>query len=171
MNLAEVDKTLSTMVVLYDTREQDTPRRRARLAQIEQYCPTARALLNYGDYSARVTIDGEPKQLPVAIERKMNLDELCQCFTSARKRFTREFERMRQQSGKMYLLIENANWDDVYQHRYRSQMTANSLIASIDTWAARYGCPVVMCGERLTGKRIYHILHYEAREWLQNMAE
>lgn len=169
MTPAEADRALDTLVILYDTREQDTARLRARLEQIRALCPVERCTLPYGDYSARLTVDGEPYMLPVSVERKMNLDEMCQCFCNGRKRFSREFERMEAAGGKMYLLLENASWDDVYKARYRSKMLPQSLIASLFTWLARYHCQLLFCPERTTGRLIHDLLKYEAREMLQRM--
>ena len=92
-NHFEVDKMLGSMVVLADTREQPTERFRKRTEGFQ--CPFERKCLPYGDYSAQyINLDGETISIEnkVAIERKMNADEVCMCFTKERKRFEREFE-------------------------------------------------------------------------------
>ena len=76
-NHFEIERMLESMVVLVDTREQDTPALRRRLKAI-QY-PYERCKLDYGDYSCRfVNPAGEPISAAgkICIERKMNLDEL-----------------------------------------------------------------------------------------------
>ena len=65
------------MVVLVDTREQDTARLRVRLKDMK--CEYERCKLDFGDYSAKIPINGEWYTLNIAVERKMNLDELAQC--------------------------------------------------------------------------------------------
>ena len=51
-------------------------------------------------------------------------------------------------------------------------MKPQSLIASLLTWSARYGCAVLMCERSDTGgKLIRDILHYEMREALDRMVE
>ena len=110
---------LESMVVLVDTREQDTPALRRRLKAI-QY-PYERCKLDYGDYSCRfVNPVGEPISAAgkICIERKMNLDELCACFTRSRARFEREFIRAREDGAKVYLLVENANWEKALSGAY-----------------------------------------------------
>ena len=75
-------------------RDRDTPRLRLRLKKME--CPYERQKLDFGDYSAKFRLPtGDWWSLAgrVAVERKMSLDELCQCYTRSRDRFTREFER------------------------------------------------------------------------------
>ena len=155
---------------LVDSREQDTPRLRARLKTIGRPCE--RIALKVGDYSAKVQLpDGEWQQIPAAIERKMSIDELCMCFTRERPRFQREFQRAKRAGIKMYLLIENAAWEDIYGGIYRSRMRSKSLVASILAWQARYSCPVILCEDFITGEIIRDILFYEARETLLSIGE
>ena len=141
------DKTaLESMVCLIDTREQDTPRLRARLKEIG--CPWERKKLNFGDYSVKCdTIDLSET---IAVERKMDLDELCNCYCKERKRFEREFERAKQAGAKVYLLIEDGSWEDAYSGKYRSRMSPESLVASIQAWLARYNCQVIFCRQHTT---------------------
>ena len=106
-------RSLDSMVILVDTREQDTPSLRRRLELMN--CPWERQKLDFGDYSAKCRLpDGEWLDLSpkVAVERKMSFDELCACFCRGRQRFTREFERAREAGAAVYLLIENASWEN-----------------------------------------------------------
>ena len=91
MTPREIETALGGMVVLVDTREQDTPRLRARLKEIN--CPYERHKLDFGDYSAKLPVGDDWIYLNVAIERKMDFDELAQCFCKGRARFAREFDR------------------------------------------------------------------------------
>ena len=153
------------MVVLVDTREQDTARLRVRLKDMK--CEYERCKLDFGDYSAKVPVNGEWLTLNVAIERKMDLDELAQCYCNGRKRFEREFERAQTAGAKIYLLVENATWEDAYTGNYRSKMSPQALIASILAWLSRYRCQVIFCRQRTSGRLIYDILYREAREHLE----
>ena len=161
----EVEEALKGMVVLVDTREQDTARLRVRLKDMK--CEHERCKLDFGDYSAKVPVNGEWLTLNVAIERKMDLDELAQCYCNGRKRFEREFERAQTAGAKIYLLIENATWEDAYTGNYRSKMAPQALIASILAWLSRYRCQVIFCRQRTSGRLIYDILYREAREYLE----
>jgi ERCC4-type nuclease len=164
----EIDRTLSSMTVLVDTREQETPALRARLEGFG--CPSRRYKLDYGDYSCEVTkpdgtlVSAAPK---VCVERKMNLDELCGCFTSGRERFEREFLRAREDGAKVYLLVENASWEKVLSGAYRSRMKPEALTASLLAWCARYSLTPVFCAGRSTGKLIAKILRYEVKILLE----
>lgn len=156
------------MTVLVDTREQDTPALRARLEGFG--CPSRRYKLDYGDYSCEVTKpDGTPVSAAkkVCVERKMNLDELCGCFTSGRERFEREFLRAREDGAKVYLLVENASWEKVLSGAYRSRMKPEALTASLLAWCARYNLTPVFCAGRSTGKLIAKILRYEVKVLLE----
>ena len=168
MNPFDLTDSLDGMVCLVDTREQDTPRLRARLRQIGyQY---DREKLDVGDYSAKFPLpSGEWYTLKdkVCIERKMNLDELCHCFCQDRERFEREFERAKKTGTRLYLLVESATWESAYAGKYRSKMRAEAFVASILAYLARYNCIVVFCKPETTGKLIRDILYREGKERLQ----
>lgn len=97
MHPCNVNAALSSMTVLVDTREQDTPSARRRMKQIG--VPIERVALSFGDYSTKCNVIDLRDQ--VAIERKMDLDELCACYGRDRSRFTREFERAKESRSKV----------------------------------------------------------------------
>ena len=168
MNPFEIDEALDGMVCLIDTRERDTIRLRARMQQMG--CPYERIALNFGDYSAKFPLpNGKWFSLAdkVVIERKMHIDELCHCYCQDRGRFTREFERAKEAGAKIYLLIENATWEHIYNKKYRSKMRSTALVASIFAWLARYDCQVIFCKAETTGLIIKDILYREAKERLE----
>lgn len=167
MTAREIETALEGMVVLVDTREQDTPRLQARLKDMG--CEWEREKLDFGDYSAKVSVRGEWLRPNASIERKMDFSELAQCFCKGRKRFEREFERAKAAKAKIYLLIENASWEDAYAGNYRSEMSPQSLIGSILAWLARYDCQVLYCRQITSGKLIHDILRRECREMLERM--
>lgn len=168
MHPAEIEAALESMVVLVDTREQDTPSLRARLRQIGKH---EREKLDAGDYSAKVIVNGDWVQIPVAIERKMDFDELANCYCRERKRFAKEFDRAMETGTKIYLLVEEASWEDAYKGAYHSKMKPQSFVASLLTWLARYDCQIIFCSRRMTGKLIHDILFREAREMLMRMVD
>lgn len=173
VNLIENKQTndvLLTFTILYDTREIDTEQLRQRLQSFG--CPATRQKLDFGDYSAVCTMpDGSLFSLAdkCVVERKMSLDELASCFTSDRKRFTHEFERAQNAGAKTYLLVEKGSWEKAYGGMYRSKMTANSMIASMTTWLARYDCQLVFCQPMTSGKLIHDILYREMKEHLLSL--
>jgi ERCC4-type nuclease len=169
MNPFEVSKALKNLTLIVDTREQDTDRLRRRIRQTG--LSFVRQKLDFGDYSAKTTLDNGTEfdiSSSVSIERKMNLDELCACYCKGRKRFIREFERAKSAGAKVYLLIENANWEKAYNGSYRSKMSPQALTASLFAWLARYDCQIIFCKEETSGKIIREILYREMKERLEN---
>ena len=166
----EVKEALESLVLLVDTREQDTIFFRRRMKEVE--IPYIRQKLDFGDYSAKCTTD-DGKELDfsgsIAIERKMSLDELCQCYTRERQRFQREFERAKEVGAKIYLLVENGTWEKAIEGKYRSQMKPKAFLSSLLAWLARYNCQVIFCEARSSGKLIHEILYREVKERLEGM--
>lgn len=169
MNPFEVSRALKNLTLIVDTREQDTDRLRRRIRQTG--LSFVRQKLDFGDYSVKTTLDNGTEfdiSSSVSIERKMNLDELCACYCKGRKRFTREFERAKSAGAKVYLLIENANWEKAYNGSYRSKMSPQALTASLFAWLARYNCQIIFCKEETSGKIIREILYREMKERLES---
>ena len=170
MHPTEINEVLDSMVCICDSREQSTPKLKARLKQIN--LPVEREALLCGDYSAKVKLpSGEWYQIPVSLERKMNISEACMCYCQERSRFVREFDRAKDNNIKMYLLIEDATWENIYAGRYRSKMLPQSLVASLLSWLARYNCQIIMCKAETTGRIIHDILYREAKEILMGMVD
>lgn len=166
----ELQKTLESLTLLLDTREQETASLKRRLKDIG--LPHKREKLNFGDYSCEVTLpNGSVGRFDwlFAIERKMNIDELAMCFTSQRKRFTAEFERAKQAGAKIYLLIEGATMEKIVNGQYRSKVSPNALMASIFAFLVRYNCQILFCKAETSGRVIKEILYREAKEYLQDM--
>lgn len=161
---------MDTFTILVDSREQDTLKYHQRLARFS--CPILRTKLDFGDYSAQVTLPSDVTFSladKVSVERKMSIDECASCWTTNRDRFKREFERARAKDAKVYLLIEQASWEKAYHGYYRSQMKPQALVASMTTWMARYDTPIVMCNAETSGQLIYDILYREMKEALFNL--
>ena len=164
MHPVDVDASLKSMVCLVDTREQDTPAFRERISHFDQW---ERHKLDAGDYSAKFLLpDSSWFFLPVAIERKYALDELCMCYCRQRGRFEREFERALEAHSKLYLLVEGGSWENVYSGKYRSQMNPKSLVGSILAWLSRYNCQLMFCKKETSGQLIKDILYREGKEAL-----
>ena len=171
MDIFEIKNALENIVVLVDTREQDTTAFRRRMKSIGY--PTERKKLDFGDYSAKVVAENNTFDFSndFAIERKMSLDELCNCYCKGRKRFEREFLRAKDKNAKLYLLIENADFEMVYNGEYRSLMQPKALIASIMAWLARYDCQLLFCESHTSGKLIREIIYREVKERLESNVE
>lgn len=172
MDYFDVEAALKTITVLVDTREQDTPLSRKRLSSMN--LPYERKKLDFGDYSAKCTLCPQGEEIEFssdfAIERKMSLDELCACYCRSRDRFQREFERAKEKGAKLYLLIENASWENVYNGKYRSKMASKALSASMLAYLSRYNCQLIFCKSETSGRLIGDIIYREVKERLENYA-
>ena len=168
MNPFDLNDSLDNMVVLVDTREKPTKAAERRYSQFG--CKHERVALSFGDYSAKFPLpNGEWFSLAdkVVIERKMHVDELCNCYCQSRQRFISEFVRAAEAGAKIYLLVENTSWEQVYTGKYRSKMRQTALVASILAWSARYNCIPIVCKAETSGKLIKDILYREGKERME----
>ena len=163
---------LDTFQILVDNREQTTPK------AVERYksfgVPYKRATLNYGDYCGQITINdsniydtAQAIRPTCVIERKMSLDELAMCFTRGRDRFRREMERAASNNSTVYLLVENATYEGIIKHRYRSKYNPTAFLASLTAWTVRYNLRPIFCKADTSGQLIKEILYRDMKERLE----
>jgi ERCC4-type nuclease len=101
----------------------------------------------------------------ICIERKANLDELCNNLTKDRDRFVRELERAK--GAKFILMIESSSYADIVYHKYASEFKPQSFVATLATYQARYGIEVVFVDRKCSGNYIVNLFKYWLREWLK----
>lgn len=174
MDLFEQKEVLKTFKILTDSREQPTKRAQKRYDSFQ--VPYERATLSYGDYaynavlpSGTLLYDTEQTVKPCCvIERKESLDELAQCFTRSRARFQREFQRAREAGARIYVIVENATWENLVNGRYRSKFAANAFMGSITAYMVRYNMGLIFCKEETSGRLIREILYRDLKERLEN---
>ena len=172
MDHFEVTEVLNTFQILVDNREQATPN------AVERYksfgVPYKRATLNYGDYCGIITLNdseiydtAHSVKASCVIERKMSLDELAMCFTRGRDRFRREMERAASNNSTVYLLVENATYEGIIKHRYRSRFSPSAFLASLTAWTVRYNLRPIFCKADTSGQLIKEILYRDMKERLE----
>lgn len=159
----ELKEELEKIEIIIDSREQANSHITNFFDQ--KNVPYKVRKLDSGDYSA--TIGNLTLEHDVVIERKNSITELCGNMGQNRTRFENEFNRIKASGTKPFLLIENNTIDDVFIGNYRSQFKPKSLMASIYTWMVRYNVTVLFCKPENTGKLIYGIMYYYARELLE----
>lgn len=173
MDIFQQKAVLKSFRIIVDSREQDTERARRRYESFGS--PFERGTLSFGDYTYNCTLpdgrylfDGTETVKPLcAVERKMNLDELAQCFTKGRGRFQREFERAAENGSRIFLIVENSNWENLLNGKYRSKFNANAFSASILAWTIRYDLNLLFCKEETSGRLIKEILYRDLKERLE----
>ena len=174
MDRFEIEQVLESFRVIVDTREQASIRATERFAALGD--GLERATLDYGDYAANITLMAGNPLYDVAaariypsciIERKMSLDELATCFTRGRDRFRREMERAASNGSTVYLLVENATYEGIIKHRYRSRFSPSAFLASLTAWTVRYNLRPIFCKADTSGQLIKEILYRDMKERLE----
>ena len=166
-------QVLNSMEILVDTREQCTAKAEQRYKSFG--VPYSRNTLAYGDYTANFTLldgsklyDTSNTISPICVvERKMNLDELAQCFTSGRERFEREFEKAIANNCFIHLICEDGSWEKIEGHKYRSKFPPKAYIASLTAWQRRYNIHVHFCSSLESGKLIKEFLYRDMKERIE----
>lgn len=159
----EINELLKQITIICDTREQQNGHVTGYFDK-KKVAHTSRKL-DTGDYSAMIgdmTLEHD-----VVVERKASIDELCGNVTVDRQRLADEFTRAKADGLKVFLVVENASWSDIFLHNYRSKLEPKSLIATLLSWQIRYNITVVFCKPGESGQIIYGILYYAAREALK----
>ena len=159
----EVRERLRELTIICDTREQVNYNIISYLDA--KNIPHIERKLDVGDYSFQC--GSQTYETDVAVERKANLDELAGNLTADRKRFEHEFILAKARGTKMFLLIENAGWQDIYAHDYKSKLEPKSMIGTLLSWQARYNVTVLFCRAEESPKLIHGIFYY----WLKNALE
>lgn len=193
MHPTDIDYCLKHMTIICDSREQESEKMRRRVSQFS--CPSYRQCLDYGDYTYNFRSpsgdylfqrDADRIQPHVVVERKMNLDELAGNFcerlkdspdakaynqankTKIRNRFEFEFIKAKQNNAKVYLLVEDATYENMYAGRYRSRLNSKSFVGSLWSFSSKYNITPVFCKSETSGKIIHDILYYELRKRLES---
>lgn len=173
MDRLEIEACLKSMEILVDTREQ--PSQRATKRYNAFGCPYKRQTLDYGDYTYNFRLPSdkwlfEPNttaQGHCIVERKMDLVELSGCLCQQRDRFRKEFERASQNNASIYLLVEDATWEKIINHGYKTKFNPNAFFATLTAWIARYDIKLIFCKKETSGKLIKEILYRELKERLE----
>lgn len=164
---------LESIVIYCDTREQPTARSKKRYESFG--APYERKTLSYGDYTYNAKLpngkwlhnENETVSGYAVCERKMSLDELASCLTHSRDRFEREFQRAKEHNARVFLLVENATWENLLNGMYRSKFNSNAFFSSLCAWLVRYDLQLVFCKEETSGKIIKELLYRDLKERIE----
>jgi ERCC4-type nuclease len=157
------DALLSSINILVDSREQQNKHITDYFDKKNiQYSTKA---LSYGDYSFFIPQNNEldiPRDLyfdkEIAVERKGSLEELSGNFSQQRDRFEKELSLFH---GRMFLLIENANYQDICDGNYKTQYNKKSYIGSLHSFCYKYDLPFIfMPNNEYSAIYIYGTFYY-----------
>ena len=77
-------------------------------------------------------------------------------------------ERCKNDNGTMVIMIEDASYDDIVQHNYRSELSPKAFLALLHTIYSRYGIPFIFIDKKASSFFVYNYLKYFCREWLKD---
>ena len=174
MHPAEIDTCIESMTILCDSREQPTEEFKKRCQSFG--CDYERQHLDYGDYTYNFKLpNGElayktdmPIKSVVVVERKMSLEELSGNLCQEYERFRREFDRAKENGARVYLLVQDASWEKILNHRYQTQFNEKAYLHRLLGLCSRYGVIPIFTQKELSGKMIREILEKELRTRLEN---
>lgn len=102
----------------------------------------------------------------ISIERKGSLEEISGNFTTDRLRFESEFIRSK---GKVHLLIENASYEDIITHNYKTEYNPSAFIGGLHSFADRYNFSINFIKDnKYSAQFIYYTFYYFCRNYLMN---
>ena len=71
----------------------------------------------------------------------------------------------------MFLLVENATWENLLLGRYRSKFAPEAYLASIVAWTIRYDLQVIFCTQDSSPRLIREILYRDLKERMEGNHE
>ena len=76
-------------------------------------------------------------------------------------------ERARSNGSAIYLLVENATFEGIINHRYKSRFRPSAFLASLTAWTVRYNIIPIFCKAETSGQIIKEILYRDMKERLE----
>lgn len=167
---SEIDQIVKSLTILVDTREKENSHIIDWLKK--KKIPYKSKALSNGDYSFFIPANPElniDRDLyfdhEIMIERKGSLEELSGNLTQNRTRFE---EEMATYPGKKYLMIENANYQDIVNGNYKTQFSSKSYLASLHAFNHRYDLQIIfMPSKEMSGYYLYGVFTYYLKNKLR----
>lgn len=165
----EIKQILNSIVILIDKREKVNSH--LKLYFKHNKINYIDFTLSFGDYSFMIPKNESLDILEdlyftdeIAIERKAHAEEISGNFTQGRERFKREFERS---NGVLRLLIEDTNYADICEGKYKTEFPKESFVGSLHSFQEQYNCPFFFTDKEHSGKYIYNTFYYYLRNKLK----
>lgn len=166
----EQKQLLSSLGIIVDTREKSNKHITDWFD--DKNIKYKKQKLDQGDYSFYIPKNEELNidrdiyfNKEIVIERKASLDEIALNMTKGRKQLKHEFS---QHKGKMTLLIENANYEDICKGNYRSKYNISSFVGSLHSMSTEFTVPFIFIPDKkYTPIYIYFEMYYYFRNYIK----
>jgi len=167
-----IEKLIKRLVILVDTREQEN-------SHIVTYFDNKgikwrNKALDTFDYSCELLKDDElglffdiTLEREIGIERKNSLTELAGNFTSGRNAFEEKWQRAKETTKNLYLMIEGGSWKDIHEGNYRSQLSGKAFYNSLVSWRTKYGFDIDFVKKENSGEHILRLLQDKLKKILE----
>jgi ERCC4-type nuclease len=163
----EQKELLKSMIIVVDSREKIN-------SHVTDYydkhnIPYIKQTLSFGDYSFMIPKNDElsiPRDISysgdIIVERKASAEELSSNFSQTRTRFEEEFATAK--AKRKYLLIENCNYSDIVDGKYKTNYNSKSYLGSLHSFNDKYDLQIVfMPDNKYTPIFIYGVFQYYFR--------
>jgi ERCC4-type nuclease len=168
MMTPSIQSILNSITVIIDSREHAEGNCANIMFYLDSHgIPYVQRCLKYGDYSFEV--NGESYENRIVIERKSGLDEVSGNLAQNRERFIAEIERSKEAGAKFILMIENASWEKIRQHKYRTNFNPKSFIGTLKSLRNRYDIDIDFVQKEDSGAHIYEEFYYHLRNCLKEV--
>ena len=168
---SEERELLDSIVILVDTREKVNDHITDYFDK--HHIPYKKKALKNGDYSFLVP-QNEKLGIyrdtyyhdDIIVERKASLEELSGNLSTKRADFEEELAVAK--AHKKYLLIENANYEDIVNGKYNTQYNKKSYLGSIHSFNHKYDLEIVfMPDNSYSPIFIYGVMQYYLRNLIK----
>lgn len=168
---SEERELLDSIVILVDTREKVNDHITDYFDK--HHIPYKKKALKNGDYSFFVP-QNEKLGIyrdtyfhdDIFVERKANLEELSGNLSTKRADFEEELAVAK--AHKKYLLIENANYEDIVNGKYNTQYNKKSYLGSIHSFNHKYDLEIVFMPDNTYSPIfIYGVMQYYLRNLIR----
>ena len=168
---SEERELLDSIVILVDTREKVNDHITDYFDK--HHIPYKKKALKNGDYSFFVP-QNEKLGIyrdtyfhdDIFVERKASLEELSGNLSAKRADFEEELAVAK--AHKKYLLIENANYEDIVNGKYNTQYNKKSYLGSIHSFNHKYDLEIVFMPDNTYSPIfIYGVMQYYLRNLIR----
>lgn len=161
-----IKKILSSMVIIIDSREKlpsyiSNTFDKYKIKYIIKKCNSG----DYESYIPKSDLIEDDIYSTIAIERKMNIEEIIGNLTTNRERFKREFKR---KDKDVIIMIEKGTYKDIVEKKYKNKVEPNSVLASLHSISDEFGLNFIFIDKEVAPLFIYKTMYYNLRNILKN---